>query len=191
MTRKLEEINTELTGLINANQKEIEKVEKDLLAIEPTITKAKEDIIKAKKKVDAVAYDNAKRELWTAENTKEMLTDKLNELRHAPIVTKEKYRELYYEIVTVGDNKSEEVFEKISSVFPELNKINNEQISVTNKIWDNLHLLEKLGRGEEEYAKNERGAIESNFWGGLKYYAKTNASSLLNSFIERYERIKQ
>lgn len=64
-----------------SNLQEIEKYQADLEAIEPTIEHAKRDIIESKKKVDAAAYDVAKRELWTATNTKELLEDKLDELK--------------------------------------------------------------------------------------------------------------
>ncbi|HEL2737465.1 TPA: hypothetical protein UDO34_000229 [Streptococcus suis] len=189
MTRTLEQINTELTKLITDNQKEIEKLEKELASIYPTIEKAKQDIIKAKKEVSAEAYDIAKRELWTAENTKEMLTDKLKELRHDPIVTKERYRELYFEICSVGDNKIDEVFDKISQIFPELEQISGEHKGITEGIAQNLRLLESLGRNAEEFKKDEHGRIDSVFYNGLNYRVKKDSASFLDSFIKRFKEV--
>ncbi|HFI0791653.1 TPA: hypothetical protein ACGO62_001692 [Streptococcus suis] len=189
MTRTLEQINTELTKLITDNQKEIEKLEKELASIDPTIEKAKQDIIKAKKVANAEAYDIAKRELWTAENTKEMLTDKLKELRHDPIVTKERYRELYFEICSVGDNKIDEAFEKISQIFPELERISDEHNDIMKNIAQNLRLLETAGRNSEDYTKDEQGRLDSTFYNGLSYRAKKDSASFLEGFIKRFKEI--
>ncbi|HFI2692606.1 hypothetical protein [Streptococcus suis] len=189
MTRTLEQINIELTKLITDNQKEIEKLEKELASIDPTIEKAKQDVIKAKKVVNAEAYDIAKRELWTAENTKEMLTDKLKELRHDPIVTKERYRELYFEICSVGDNKIDEAFEKISQIFPELEQIIEEHKDITEDITQNLRLLESLGRNSEEFKKGENGHIDSAFYNGLSYRVKKNTTNFLEEFIKRVKEV--
>lgn len=190
MTRTLEQINTELNKLIADNQKEIQKVEADLAAIDPTIKKAKQDIIKAKKDINAEAYDTAKRELWTAENTKEMLADKLTELRHRPIVTKEKYRELYFEICSVGNRKVDEVFEKISQVFPELERVSDEHQDTVGKIYENLEMLYgSIGRGADELQKDDNGRIDSSFHGGLSYTPKKDAGSFLKEFTDRYKEI--
>ncbi|UUM61546.1 hypothetical protein NQZ89_09200 [Streptococcus suis] len=189
MTRTLEQINTELTKLITDNQKEIEKLEKKLASIDPTIEKAKQDIIKAKKEVNAEAYDIAKRELWTAENTKEMLTDKLKELRHDPIVTKERYRELYFEICSVGDNKIDETFNKISQIFPELEQISDDHKDIIEDITQNLRLLESMGRNSEEFKKDEHGRINSIFYNGLNYRVKKNTVSFLEEFIKHVKEV--
>ncbi|HEM3624377.1 TPA: hypothetical protein U1C26_000862 [Streptococcus suis] len=187
MTRTLEQINTELTKLITNNQKEIEKLEKDLAAIDPAIEKAKQDIIKAKKEVNAEAYDIAKRELWTAENTKEMLTDKLKELQHDPIVTKERYRELYFEICSIGDDKIDEAFDKISKILPDLERISDEHREIMKKIAQNLRLLENTGRDSKDYTKDERGYIDSDFLGGLSYRAKKDSASFIEDFIKQFK----
>ncbi|MFM0785532.1 hypothetical protein [Streptococcus suis] len=188
MKRTLEQISTELTKLITKNQKEIEKLEKDLAAIDPTIEKAKQDIIKAKKEVNAEAYDIAKRELWTAENTKEMLTDKLKELQHDPIITKERYRELYFEITEVCDNKVIEVFDKISQFIPELEKVANEHRHVTRTAYENLNLLySNIGREAQEFYKDENGYIDSLFFHGLKYTPKKDAGDFLERFINDFK----
>ncbi|MGQ7394732.1 hypothetical protein [Streptococcus suis] len=189
MTRTLEQINTELTKLITDNQKKIEKLEKELASIDPTSEKAKQDIIKAKKVANAEAYDIAKRELWTAESTKEMLTDRLEELRHDPIVTKERYRELYFEICSVGDNKIDEAFEKISQIFPELEQIIEEYKDITEDITQNLRLLESLGRNSEEFKKTENGHIDAAFYNGLSYRVKKNTTNFLEEFIKRVKEV--
>ena len=88
MTQTLKEISQKLEQLKESNLQEIEKYQTELEAIEPTIETARQVIIEAKKKVDAADYDIAKRELWTATNTKELLEDKLDELQHQPLVTK-------------------------------------------------------------------------------------------------------
>ncbi|HEM4051340.1 TPA: hypothetical protein U1W10_001353 [Streptococcus suis] len=160
-----------------------------MASIDPTIEKAKQNVIKAKKVVNTEAYDIAKRELWTAENTKEMLTDRLKELRHDPIVTKERYRELYFEICSVGDNKIDEVFDKISQIFPELEQISGEHKGITEGIAQNLRLLESLGRNAEEFKKDEHGRIDSVFYNGLNYRVKKDSASFLDSFIKRFKEV--
>ena len=62
MTRTVKEIFQELENMENDNAKLIEKRQEELEAIVPTIEKAKRDMVEAKKKVDAEAYNKAKTE---------------------------------------------------------------------------------------------------------------------------------
>lgn len=142
MTRTLEQINTELTKLITDNQKEIQKTETNLAAINQTIEKAKQDIIKAKKDINAEAYDTAKRELWTAENTKEMLEDKLQELQHQPLITKKVYRTMIANIKAAAEIKEEIIRKQALTYVKKLKELADESDSVLTSVNKNLTLLQ-------------------------------------------------
>ncbi len=154
MTRTIEDIKEELIAKSNENFNEIQKCETNLEAIDPTIQTAKENIITAKKEVDAEAYNKAKTELWTAENTKEMLVEKLQELHNTPLVTKVEYRTIYNEIINATELKNEELLEKISSVIPELEQLSKEYYKAVEEANATLRVLEnKIGKNSEDFKK--------------------------------------
>ncbi|HEN8992417.1 TPA: hypothetical protein U9D65_001380 [Streptococcus agalactiae] len=190
MTQTLKEISRKLEQLKESNLQEIEKYQTELEAIEPTIEKARQDIIEAKKKVDAAAYDIAKRELWTATNTKELLEDKLDELQHQPLVTKEEYNKLVDEIKTVADTENDAIIKKVEDFFPEFEKLRERHIenyTLANKV---LALLENfIGRNTEDYKYDDDGHLLSGRYSGLEYTPKRSVVYLLDSLVEHYERL--
>lgn len=190
MTQTLKEISKKLEQLKESNLQEIEKYQTELEAIEPTIEKARQDIIEAKKKVDAAAYDIAKRELWTATNTKELLEDKLDELQHQPLVTKEEYNKLVDEIKTVADTENDAIIKKVEDFFPEFEKLRERHIenyTLANKV---LALLENfIGRNTEDYKYDDDGHLLSGRYSGLEYTPKRSVVYLLDSLVEHYERL--
>ncbi|HGA3511455.1 TPA: hypothetical protein ACGWFD_001311 [Streptococcus agalactiae] len=190
MTQTLKEISQKLEQLKESNLQEIEKYQTELEAIEPTIEKARQDIIEAKKKVDAAAYDIAKRELWTATNTKELLEDKLDELQHQSLVTKEEYNKLVDEIKTVADTENDAIIKKVEDFFPEFEKLRERHIenyTLANKV---LALLENfIGRNTEDYKYDDDGHLLSGRYSGLEYTPKRSVVYLLDSLVEHYERL--
>ncbi|HGD0053930.1 TPA: hypothetical protein ACG6RM_001314 [Streptococcus agalactiae] len=190
MTQTLKEISQKLEQLKESNLQEIEKYQTELEAIEPTIEKARQDIIEAKKKVDAAAYDIAKRELWTATNTKELLEDKLDELQHQPLVTKEEYNKLVDEIKTVANTENDAIIKKVEDFFPEFEKLRERHIenyTLANKV---LALLENfIGRNTEDYKYDDDGHLLSGRYSGLEYTPKRSVVYLLDSLVEHYERL--
>ncbi|HGI9125078.1 TPA: hypothetical protein ACJVMN_001419 [Streptococcus agalactiae] len=190
MTQTLKEISQKLEQLKESNLQEIEKYQTELEVIEPTIEKARQDIIEAKKKVDAAAYDIAKRELWTATNTKELLEDKLDELQHQPLVTKEEYNKLVDEIKTVADTENDAIIKKVEDFFPEFEKLRERHIenyTLANKV---LALLENfIGRNTEDYKYDDDGHLLSGRYSGLEYTPKRSVVYLLDSLVEHYERL--
>ena len=131
MTRTLQEIKAELEALHQENQTAIEKYTEDLKAIDPKIEQAKQDIADAQTTVDAEAYDIAKRELWTAENTKEMLKNKLDELTQKPLISKRDYNKLVDEINVLAEKEMDTAHK--------------------NKDWNTYYTLFK-----EQYLDNEK-----------------------------------
>lgn len=190
MTQTLKEISQKLEQLKESNLQEIEKYQTELEAIEPTIEKARQDIIEAKKKVDAAAYDIAKRELWTATNTKELLEDKLDELQHQPLVTKEEYNKLVDEIKTVADTENDAIIKKVEDFFPEFEKLRERHIENYTLANDTLEILEnKIGKNEESYKYSDQGHLLSGRYSGLEYPPKRSVVYLLDSLVEHYERL--
>lgn len=192
MTRTIEKIKEELIAKSNENFNEIQKCETNLEAIEPTIRTAKENIIKAKKEVDAEAYSKAKTELWTAENTKEMLVEKLQELHNTPLVTKVEYRTFYNEIINATELKNEELLEKISSVIPELEQLSKEYYKAVEEANATLRVLEdKIGKNSEDFKKDENGRIVSEFFSGLSYSPSISVAGFVDRFINGYKELKK
>ncbi|MEG3312970.1 hypothetical protein RFL03_04550 [Streptococcus parasuis] len=142
MTRTLEQINTELTKLITDNQKAIEKIESDLSALDPTIEKTKQDISRAKKDINAEAYDTAKRELWTAENTKEMLADRLQELKNEPLITKDDYKIMVENIKAAAEIEEGIIRKQALTYIKKLKELADESESVLKSANKNLTLLQ-------------------------------------------------
>ncbi len=192
MTRTIEDIKEELIAKSNENFNEIQKCETNLEAIDPTIQTAKENIITAKKEVDAEAYNKAKTELWTAENTKEMLVEKLQELHNTPLVTKVEYRTIYNEIINATELKNEELLEKISSVIPELEQLSKEYYKAVEEANATLRVLEnKIGKNSEDFKKDENGRIVSEFFSGLSYSPRISVAAFVDQFINNYKELKK
>lgn len=190
MTRTLQEIKAELEALHQENQTAIEKYTEDLKAIDPKIEQAKQDIADAQTTVDAEAYDIAKRELWTAENTKEMLKNKLDELTQKPLISKRDYNKLVDEINVLAEKENMTIINKVSEMFPEfekLKKLHTENYQLAN---DTLEILEnKIGKNEESYKYSDQGYLLPGRYSGLEYTPKISVVYLLDSLVEHYERL--
>ncbi|HEL1711149.1 hypothetical protein MDL80_04195 [Streptococcus suis] len=190
MTRTLQEIKAELEALHQENQTAIEKYTEDLKAIDPKIEQAKQDIADAQTTVDAEAYDIAKRELWTAENTKEMLKNKLDELTQKPLISKRDYNKLVDEINVLAEKENMTIINKVSEMFPEfekLKKLHTENYQLAN---DTLEILEnKIGKNEESYKYSDQGHLLPGRYSGLEYTPKRSVVYLLDSLVEHYERM--
>ncbi|MDG3141922.1 hypothetical protein MKL29_03515 [Streptococcus suis] len=188
MTRTIKQINNDLAKIKKTNETKIKELEKDLLTLEPAIEQVKNRIIEAKKNIDKESYDSAKNELWTLENTKELLTDKLTELRHNPLINKETYQSLYYEIVEVADKKIKETTKKLAVFFPDLETINKEYYDTLILVSETLEILQnEIGKNAEEFKKDANGYIDSNFYSGLRYQAKHNPAHLVENFVNQYK----
>ncbi|HEM6498036.1 hypothetical protein [Streptococcus suis] len=190
MTRTLQEIKAELEALHQENQTAIEKYTAKLEAIDPKIEQAKQDIADAQMMADAEAYDIAKRELWTAENTKEMLKNKLDELTQKPLISKTDYNKLVNEINVLAEKENMTIINKVSEMFPEFEALKQLHIDNYNFANNTLQLLEnKIGRNEKSYNYSDRGALLPGRLSGLEYAPKRSVVHLVNSLIENYERL--
>ncbi|MEQ9810180.1 hypothetical protein [Streptococcus jiangjianxini] len=188
MERTLKQIKNELTKLKQTAEAKITELENDYTALSPEIEQAKKSIIEAKKNIDKEAYNKAKDELWTLENTKELLSDNLNELRHSPLVDKEKYQSLYHEIIEVSDKKIDETTKKLELFFVDLEKIGKEYNDTLALISETLGILQnQIGKNSEEFKKDERGYINSEIYLGLRYKPKSNPAYLVDQFIKQYK----
>lgn len=189
MTRTVKEIFQELENMENDNAKLIKKRQEELEAIGPTIEKAKQDIVEAKKKVDAEAYNKAKTELWTAGNTKELLEEELEKLQNNPLVSKEEYHKLAKEITAAAESVNAEILDKISKYFPEFEKLKE---NFTRNVEDANKALSKLehviGKNTESYKYDDQGGLVQRYH-GLDYTPKKNVACLLNKFVETYNRM--
>lgn len=189
MTRTVKEIFQELENMENDNAKLIEKRQEELEAIVPTIEKAKRDIVEAKKKVDAEAYNKAKTELWTAENTKELLEEELEKLQSNPLVSKEEYHKLAKDITAAAESVNADILDKISKYFPEFEKLKE---NFTRNVEDANKALSKLehaiGKNTESYKYDDQGGLVQRYH-GLDYTPKKNVACLLNKFVETYNRM--
>ena len=123
MLKTLEQINQELETLKNNNQQAIQKCEEGLAEVEPKITQAQLNLREAQKTVDAEAYDKAKRELWTAENTKEMLQEQLDELRTQPLMTQNEAEKLKKDIFEYTQNENYRIIDQAVTKLEELRSL--------------------------------------------------------------------
>lgn len=123
MLKTLEQINQELETLKNNNQQAIQKCEEGLAEVKPKITQAQLNLREAQKTVDAEAYDKAKRELWTAENTKEMLQEQLDELRTQPLMTQNEAEKLKKDIFEYTQNENYRIIDQAVTKLEELRSL--------------------------------------------------------------------
>ena len=123
MLKTLEQINQELETLKNNNQQAIQKCEKGLAEVKPKITQAQLNLREAQKTVDAEAYDKAKRELWTAENTKEMLQEQLDELRTQPLMTQNEAEKFKKDIFEYTQNENYRIIDQAVTKLEELRSL--------------------------------------------------------------------
>ena len=123
MLKTLEQINQELETLKNNNQQAIQKCEEGLAEVEPKITQAQLNLREAQKTVDAEAYDKAKRELWTAENTKKMLQEQLDELRTQPLMSQNEAEKLKKDIFEYTQNENYRIIDQAVTKLEELRSL--------------------------------------------------------------------
>ena len=123
MLKTLEQINQELETLKNNNQQAIQKCEEGLAEVEPKITQAQLNLREAQKTVDAEAYDKAKRELWTAENTKKMLQEQLDELRTQPLMSQNEAEKLKKDIFEYTQNENYRIIDQAVTKLEELRRL--------------------------------------------------------------------
>lgn len=123
MLKTLEQINQELETLKNNNQQAIQKCEEGLAEVEPKITQAQLNLREAQKAVDAEAYDKAKRELWTAENTKKMLQEQLDELRAQPLMSQNEAEKLKKDIFEYTQNENYRIIDQAVTKLEELRRL--------------------------------------------------------------------
>ncbi|HFU3860346.1 TPA: hypothetical protein ACGO0C_000509 [Streptococcus suis] len=123
MLKTLEQINQELETLKNNNQQAIQKCEEGLAEVKPKITQAQLNLRKAQKTVDVEAYDKAKRELWTAENTKKMLQDQLNELHTRPLMSQDEAEKLKKDTFEYIQNENDRIISQAVTKLEELRQL--------------------------------------------------------------------
>ena len=91
MTKTLNELQKEFETLLSNNKNEINAVTEKLELKKNEMTALQSQLKKAEKDINLDKFEKVNKEIWVVEQTIKMLTDKVQQLKNEPIITKEQF----------------------------------------------------------------------------------------------------
>ncbi|MER0123199.1 hypothetical protein ABPH35_10235 [Streptococcus sp. ZJ93] len=168
--KTLQEIKKELLAIKEKNLADIAHYQSEIEKSDTNIAIAKQKLLKAQEDIDANAYNNAKNELWTAQNTREMLVTQLNKLTHEPLMPITDYRKLVKEVHELHEKTQKGFFTEAETVLPTLEKISEKAQIELEDCKEVLEILKNtISKNREEYTKSETGALDSTLFSMRPY----------------------
>ncbi|MBF0778343.1 hypothetical protein [Streptococcus cuniculi] len=161
--KTLQEIKKDLSALKEQNFVDIAHCQSEIEKSDTKIAVARQKLLKAQEDVDAKAYNEAKDELWTAQNTKEMLVEQLNKLTQEPLMPINEYRQLVKEVHEQHKKTQRGFFTEAKSVLPKLENIREKARAEYEDCSEVLKILKVIiSKDREEYTKTEIGHVDSD-----------------------------
>lgn len=168
--KTLKEIKTYLSKLSEQNKKDIAEAEKTITELDKIIAANNEKLDKAAKAANYDSYDKAKKELWTAQNKKELAQKHLEDLNTLPLVNREEYDRLLNSILAAHKNNEQELTEQAWEIVSPLKNIKEKAQESQENLRELLDTLENdIGKKSEEYKHNANREKISDRMLGLVY----------------------
>ena len=180
----LQTIETKVTKLIEQNQRDITEAEEELTKTGQVILEAQAELLQAQREINAQKYTEAKTELWTAEQTKELYEKQLETISNQPVISYEEYHEIIGDITKLANKEQEDCYTQACEKLKEVVAIANIALEKANKADQLLKKIEgQLTKNSESYKKNKTGAYL--FYSGVGY----NPQRAFYKHKEQLERI--
>lgn len=126
----LRDIENQLESVVSDNQNEIKETKDSLELTKQKIVKANEDLEKAQNENDIEAYDKAKKDLWTANNTKDFQENKLKKGQELVLMSSDEVQALVSEVNGITDDLRKEQFKNALKLLHDLKKISDESLEL-------------------------------------------------------------
>lgn len=188
----LQTIETKINELIEQNKNAISQAKEELTKSYKAVEKANADILTAQKEINAEKYNQAKTDLWTAENTRNFYEERLRMLTKEPLMEYAEFHEIVKTVEKLADEEQRTYFEPLARQIEETLKIGDEAYQKAQKADALMKKLDKdISKGVERYRRREDGAVYSQFMNGLSYHpqcAVYHEEGGLKELIKRYKK---
>ena len=162
MTKTLDEIQKEFETLLSNNKNEINAVTEKLELKKNEMTALQSQLKKAEKDINLDKFEKVNKEIWVVEQTIKMLTDKVQQLKNEPIITKEQFIKYEDEIQKSFQLERKEPRKDFEKLKPTLEKLIVKEMESRVKGQKLLYVLVKtLIKDNREYFRMENGAYRS------------------------------
>lgn len=150
MIKQFEKLETKINEMLAKDFQNIHECKESIDITSKTIEQENNNLITAQERADFEAYNTAKKNLWTAENTKELQLKLLHDLETKALVTPQESTELKKEIIRIADEIRSSQFKKANELLLELEALANE----SNEL--NLVTNDLLSKAEYDLMKLEK-----------------------------------
>lgn len=162
MTKTLDEIQKEFETLLSNNKNEIDAVTEKLEMKKNEMTALQSQLKKAEKDINLDKFEKVNKEIWVVEQTIKMLTQKLQQLKNEPIITKEQFIKYEDEIQKSFQLERKEPRKDFEKLKPTLEKMIVKEMESRVKGQKLLYeLVKTLIKDNREYFRMENGAYSS------------------------------
>lgn len=163
MTKTLTEIKKEFDALILSNNKKIKEVTEQLELKKTDLNTLEVERERAEGDIDISKFEEANKKVWTAEQTIKMLERMLNNLKTAPIITKERLIEYEDEInrsASIQRTEAKKMFDAIKEKLGKaILKDLNARVEGQNLLDE---LVSKVLRNNQDYFRDENGSYRGS-----------------------------
>ncbi|MHC5373122.1 hypothetical protein ACYSNU_04910 [Enterococcus sp. LJL120] len=139
--KTLNQIKELLNDKLDENKQSIDAKKNNIMQTEQCIKAINDDLVKAQENEDFKAYDEAKKSLWTAENTKDLQIKQLEKMQQTKIISPEEAKELHKEVLTLANAARKMQFRRASELLQELKEISDQSLELKELTNELLKLI--------------------------------------------------
>lgn len=182
----LEEIKQEFQNIITNHDKELEETSKLFDSISEKIELLNNQLITAEEDNNYEEYDKVKQELWTAENTLELVNKKINTLQNKPLISKEEFKQYSDMIKRLDGEKQKELLSKVRLILEDINSVKKESYESLEEANKLMAILTKnlcymqVDDVDHPYNRTESGALNLG-------YSRYNPRNVVGVVLEGHE----
>ena len=141
--KTINEIEILLTEKITENKNAIKKYTKKIEDAEKEMQQANADLTVAENDIDVEKYKNAKDAIWSAKHGKELYKKQKDKLSNSPLITKEEYNQLLFDITQNANAVHEEQNQRAATLIAELKVIADESTQTWHQANKLMHMLQR------------------------------------------------
>ncbi|OFK58537.1 hypothetical protein HMPREF2811_05460 [Globicatella sp. HMSC072A10] len=184
--KTLEEIKQEFQNIITKHDKDLEETSKLFDSISEKIELLNNQLITAEEDNDYEEYDKVKKELWTAENTLELVNKKINTLQNKPLISKEEFKQYSDMIKRLDGEKQKELLSKVRLILEDIDIVKKESYESLEEAKKLMATLTKnlcymqVDDADHPYNRTESGALNLE-------YSRYNPRNVVGVVLEKHE----
>lgn len=170
MDKALDKITKEVNALITQNENAIAEAEREKAQLLQDQVAAQREYDEAVDEVDKDKLRNAKDNLWIAESKLKKNSKKLDDLHNETLMNLEDFEAKINELDSTVDKKHKALYDKAVDLMKEIDQIDNEIISDSDKLRTLYHdMAYKVGKGKREFTFSTGGSRISPVSGMIDY----------------------